>query len=83
MLKNLKLRRLLQHVLVYINHHQGARSLFFAKVTVLISIIQVVIEIFGIMAAYVVHWHRAQNFKEDMALQDNVFLFSCWRALNS
>ena len=38
LLKLLKLRYLLQHVSVYINHHQGAHSLCFAKVTILISV---------------------------------------------
>ena len=37
LLKILKLQYLLQHVSVYINHHQGAQSLCFAKVTILIS----------------------------------------------
>ena len=33
---------MLQHDSVYINHHQGAHSLCFAKVTILISVIHVV-----------------------------------------
>jgi len=33
LLKLLKLKYLLQHVSVYINHHQGAHSLCFARVT--------------------------------------------------
>jgi len=44
---------LLQHVSVYINHHQGSYSLCFA-VTILISVIHVVIEVFGAVAAYFV-----------------------------
>jgi len=42
---------LLQHVSVYINHHQGAHGLCFAKVTILISVIHVIHKFFGAVAA--------------------------------
>jgi len=48
----LKLQHLLQHVSVYINHHQSAHSLCFAKVTILISVVHVFNEVFGAVAAY-------------------------------
>jgi len=37
-LKSFKIIKLLQHVSVYINHHQGGLSLYFAKVTMLTSV---------------------------------------------
>ena len=43
---------MLQYVSVYINHHQGAHRLCFAKVTMLISVVYVVNEVFGAVAAY-------------------------------
>jgi hypothetical protein len=36
---------MLQRVSVYINHHEGAHRLCFAKVTVLISVVHVVNEV--------------------------------------
>jgi hypothetical protein len=43
---------MLQHVSVYINHHQGANSPYFTKVRMLISVTQDVIRYVGNMAAY-------------------------------
>ena len=43
---------MLQHVLVYISHHQGAHKLCCAKVTMLISDVHVVNEVFGAVAVY-------------------------------
>ena len=54
LLKHFKITTLAPTVSVYINHHQGARSLCFAKVTILISVIHVLDEVVGTVAAYFV-----------------------------
>ena len=43
---------MLLHVSVYLNHHQGAYSLCFAKVTILVSVKILRCELFRRVAAY-------------------------------
>ena len=56
--KLLKLQHLLQRVSVYKNHHQEVHCLCFAKVTILISVVHVVNEVFGAVAAHAQPQHQ-------------------------
>ena len=61
---------MLQHVSVYINHHQGALSLCFAKVTVLISFTYIVIWSYrycGLLCVWIVH-SAGQSMQPQLAM---------------